>query len=29
MKATASPGPVGHDEPNLALFKQITGKLTK
>lgn len=29
MKATASPDPVGHDEPNLALFKQITGKLTK
>lgn len=29
MKATASPDPVGHDEPNLALFKQITDKLTK
>ncbi len=29
MKATASPDPVGHDEPNLALFKQITEKLTK
>ncbi|WP_244296102.1 serine hydrolase domain-containing protein [Pannonibacter phragmitetus] len=29
MKATASPDPVGHDEPNLALFKQITGKLAK